>query len=212
MSVYSFDDGTDEALLTRVARGYLELLAPLGTASGLPPGPRGPYIKTLRQLPIDPTAELILDETAVQYFGALPGAYVVLGGASAFASQPDLLKWDQTVRVYCASASPGRLVHGRLHCAADQPGQDPGMFTMVQHVIEQLHYAALPGAPYVGLIRVEDHEPVYSAQSLSIWLISTQVRIQQAINQSRDTPPIDRIVTNHAPAPTEPIASQRRDF
>ncbi len=208
MGVYTFDDGSDESLLSRLAADYLDLLAPLDGRNGSQPGERGPYLKTLRQLPIDPSEELILAKSAIDYLGPLPGAYVVIGGGESFAAAPDLIKWEQTVRIYLASGSPGRLVHGRLRDSAQKPGQDPGIFTMWQHVIEYLHGAALSHGP----IHVEDHAPVYSSETMSMWVIVTRVKIQQDIDASRDAPLVDGVEATHARTESEPIAKQRREF
>lgn len=210
MGIYTFDDGGQDALLTRLADAYLGLLEPLLLVDGAVPGERGPYLKTLRQLPTDPSEELILEETAFSQLGPLPAVFVVIGGGDVLTWQPDLQLWDQVVRLYIASASPGRLVHGRLRDQADAFGQDPGLWTIWQHVIEQL--ADQVPLANSGSIRVTSHAPVYASPRYSIWSMSTSVRMQLDLYPSRHQPLVDRIEANHRAPPGKPIARQERDF
>lgn len=213
MGVHLFDDGADESPLSRLAADYLTLLSPLdGSGDDVQPGARGPYLRTLRQLPVDPSEETILGQTAVDSFGPLPGAYVVVGGARAISTQPGQILWEQTVRVYLVSGSPGSLVKGRLRDSAKKPGQDPGTFTMCAHAIEYLHGAALDTVTAAGAVQVTDHAPVYSSPKLSIWVVVTEVKMAQVIRPSRDKPPIDSVGANHNPDRAGTIARQRRDF
>jgi hypothetical protein len=210
VAIYTYDDGGSDSLLTRLADGYLELLAPLKLAADSTPGERGPYLKTLAQLPVDPSEELILDQTSFSTMGPLPAAWVVVGGGEVETWQPDLVIFDQAVRVYLASGSPGRLVHGRLREAANTFGDDPGIFALWQHAIEYLNNQ-IP-LPNSGSIRIDSHAPVFSSQEYSIWTIGTRIRMQLDLYPSRAEPLVDRLEANLQTPPGSAIASTRRDF
>jgi hypothetical protein len=210
MGIYTFDDGGSDSLLTRLADGYLAVLEPLLLTEGATPGERGPYLKTLRQLPVDPSEEIILNETAFSQLGALPAAFVVIGGGDAGGWQPDLVVWEQTVRVYLASSAPGRLVHGRLREAAEAFGRDPGIFTLWQHAGELLNDRR-PLANS-GAIRITAHAPVFAGPRYSLWVLNTAVRMQQDLYPSREAPLVDRMQANHQVPPGKPIATVIREF
>lgn len=207
--MYEFDGGSQAALFTEVARGYIALLEPLQLADDSPPSPRGPYLETLKQLPWLPD-DRYLGERASELLGILPAIYVVVTGANVTARAQEAIDWNISVQLCIASGWAGQLVEGRLNAHVDDPRQDPGVFVIMQHAIEYLHHRELATSPTSGPIRVTETAHVATDPAVTMWSIATEVAVRQAVQSNRDAPPLDLIQANHSITGPDVTVTQRR--
>lgn len=199
--MHSFDGGSPVAMFSALAEGYRDLLEPLRWRSEVEPGPRGPYLKTLGFLLRPPDAS-ILESGGHEIIGALPSCLIEIGEGRTTATQPDHLIWEIDVRVHIIAGHEAMEPRGRLF-VDDSPGRstanDPGIFTMMQHVIEELHYRQ----PTIQASRIRVEGTSYGADTpkWSWWAVDTRVECRQNIWRQRDAEPVDAIaVTTESPA------------
>ena len=191
--MHAFDGGSPAALFTALAEGYLALLAPLHWRKGVEATPRGPYFRTLRQLLRRPD-ESILETGGHDITGPLPSCLVEVGEGRTVVTQPDHLIWEVDVRVHVIAGHEAMDARGRL-AVDDSAGRDttndPGIYVMLQHVIEQLHWQK----PCTQAMAIRITGTSYGADTprWSWWAVDTRVECRQNIWRAREATLINAI-------------------
>jgi hypothetical protein len=125
------------------------------------------------------------------------------------AKLPNQITWDMAVSVYPASGWVGNLVDGRLRTDVNSTGDDPGVYTIVQHAIEYLHQrsiATIAATP----IKISEVGHLGTTPSYTFWEIETDIEVRQCVQLDRDAAAVDSIDASHGVDETGSIVEQRR--
>jgi hypothetical protein len=190
---FAFDTGAPLPISTELANGVIALLEPLVYTSGAPATTRGPYLRTLRQLPFD-LDEKVFEENWQDALGQLPSAIVVIGDAEQISNRGTSIKWRFDIRVHCCSGAPGSWVNGRINAIAGQDTRwDPGVAVITQHVLESLH-SRTPSTPATAArIQVTRMTHGLTGPALSWWTVHGRVEVVHSVELERNVALLDAI-------------------
>jgi hypothetical protein len=209
-ATFEYDNGGTDDIFSQVADGYISLLSPLHVEAGEAATLRGPYLKTLADIPGPINSAEAIDAIRSEYLKNLPGMYVFLQSGNVLARQFNVIDWQFSVTVYAVSGHGGNLVYGRLRTRANDTRNDPGVYTMLHHAQELLHNQAPPCPASVSSVRVESVDHVVFYQGMTIWAIPTTLRVSQKINPSRGSEILEEVRANHDVDGVGSIQQQRR--
>lgn len=200
---FEFDSGESVAQLTRIQDAVLALLADLHYQTEDPETPFGPYLRTLEAIPAVPDSEF-MEMQRTEYARRMPGVLVFLGGSTrardGVSGQRYRAVRDLLVVIFAGRAADA--VEGRLDETdkiATDNRDDPGIRTIIEHVIERLEGAQLDTPGVLAPIVVQGDMPLETDSDWTSWGIRCTILVELTAcpPDTRAADPLDVIRAEH---------------